>query len=256
MSQDEAKPQGDSCEAKLLAKASRRAQAAELVNSAHAIAEHFQAKSRKAQWRKWNPDDDGSLGFQYGNGCKSECNCGKTPQLLPTESAFPKMTQPKGMLCPLGGLVQVNRGQLNAVPASKTTWEKFTLCVDSGASDTVIPPHMLSWIEMVATSKVGQAYEVANGEEVHNLGQRKALMKISLASQSELELDFQVVTDVHKPLLAVSSVVRRGHEVIFSEKNPRIVLSNGETIPMRHQNGTYEVDIWVQKPSFIRLSTE
>ena len=58
--------------------------------------------------------------------------------------------------------------------------------------------------------------------------------------------------DVHKPLLAVSSIVRQGHKVVFAEEDAHIALKGGGTIPMGHVNGTYEVDTWIKKPVFHR----
>ena len=133
--------------------------------------------------------------------------------------------------------------------SEKTIWEKLTLVVDSGASDTVIPPELLQWLELIQTPKVGAEYEVANGEIVHNLGERRCVMKISEKSE-ELELAFQVVEDVHKPLLAVSSIVRQGHSVIFSINEPHILLKSGGKLPMRFVNGTYELDVFIKKPGF------
>ena len=79
-------------------------------------------------------------------------------------------------------------------------------------------------------------------------------MRINEKDKDELEISFQVVEDVHKPLLAVSSIVEQGHEVIFAKDSARILLSSGVSIPMRYLNGTYELDIWVKNPGFTRPS--
>ena len=161
----------------------------------------------------------------------------------------------KGTLCPMGGL-KSRPQQLNVLPATGVSWEKMTLTVDSGASDTVIPPSMLKWAQLLHSSKVGTEYEVANGEVVHNLGEKRCLMRLGESDKQELEIAFQVVEDVHKPLLAVSSIVEQGHEVVFSKVAPHILLSNGKKIPMKHVQGTYELDIWIKNPGFARQSKE
>ena len=84
---------------------------------------------------------------------------------------------------------------------------------------------------MIHTAKVATEYEVANGHVVHNLGQRRAIMRIAEKSKDELDISFQVVEDVHKPLLAVSSIVKQGHKVVFAEKDAHIDLKGGGTIP-------------------------
>ena len=128
------------------------------------------------------------------------------------------------------------------------------MTVDSGASDTVIPPHLLQWCAMLHTANNGTEYEVANGDVVHNLGEHGAIMCNAEKSMDELGISFQVVDDVHKPPLAVGSIVKQGHKVVFAEEKAHIALKDGGHIPMRHANGTYELDIWINKPLFTRQS--
>ena len=55
----------------------------------------------------------------------------------------------------------------------------MSLTVDSGASDTVVPPKFCSWSTICHTDKVGTEYDVANRQVVHNLGERRCIMKAS-----------------------------------------------------------------------------
>ena len=116
-------------------------------------------------------------------------------------------------------------------------------------------PHKLRWVGLVHTGKVGTEYEVASGEVVRNLGEKRCLMRIGEKSHDELDLVFQVAENVRKPLLPVSSIVRQGHKVIFAEEDSHILLSSGGQIPVRYQNGTYELDICVNNPGFTRQSS-
>ena len=59
----------------------------------------------------------------------------------------------------------------------------------------------------------------------------------------DLLMNFQVV-EVHKPLLAVSKIVEAGHQVVFS-KQPHVLLSSGERIPLQCNGGTYEITAWL-----------
>ena len=102
--------------------------------------------------------------------------------------------------------------------------------------------------------EVGTEYEVANGEVVRNFGEKRCLMRIKERSQDELDIVLQVVEDVHKPLLAVSSIVRQGHKLTFAKQKFHIRLSSGGQIPMGFQNGTYELEIFVKRPGFSRQS--
>ena len=131
-------------------------------------------------------------------------------------------------------------------------WERIVLTVDSGASDTVIPPHVAKSLPLLDSSKVGIEYEVANGGIVQNLGERRGEVKLSENAVKSFIMSFQVVEKVHKPLLAVSRLVEAGHEVSFNKANPRIVLSNGDVVPMICRGGTYEIDIWIKNPGFTR----
>ena len=131
-------------------------------------------------------------------------------------------------------------------------WEKVTLTVDSGASDTVVPPSVARFVELLSSSKVGTEYEVANGGVVVNLGEKRCEIRTSGDTQNTFLMSFQVV-EVHKPLLAVSKLIEAGHQVVFG-KDSHILLSCGDKVPIRLSGGTYEVDVWIKNPSFSRLS--
>ena len=128
---------------------------------------------------------------------------------------------------PLGGIAR-RPAQLTPVMSKEVTWEKLTLTVDSGASDKVVPPKFCSWSTIFHTDKVGTEYEVANGQVVHNLGERRCIMKVS-EKIAEPNIALQVV-EVHKPLLAVSSITAQGHQVVFKDGDDHIALANGEKL--------------------------
>ena len=58
-------------------------------------------------------------------------------------------------------------------------WEQITLIVDSGASDTVIPPKVCRAEEFRHSSKVGTEYEVADGGVAKNMGEKLCEMNIN-----------------------------------------------------------------------------
>ena len=131
--------------------------------------------------------------------------------------------------------------------SKEITWEKMTLTVDSGASDTVVPPGYCSWSTIFHTEKVGTEYEVANGCVVHKVGERRCTMKVD-EKIGELSIVFQVV-DVHKPLLAVSSITAKGHKVIIADEDHHILLASGHKPPLRNVNGVFELDVWIKRDS-------
>ena len=52
-------------------------------------------------------------------------------------------------------------------------WEKLVLTVDSGASDTVVPPSVCSLAPLHMTNKVGVEHQVANGAVIDNVRKRE-----------------------------------------------------------------------------------
>ena len=136
--------------------------------------------------------------------------------------------------------------QLNVI---KDGWEKITLIVDSGASDTVMPPKVCRAAEIRHSSKVGTEYEVADGGVARNLGEKLCEMKLNEDDPGGLEITFQVVDKVNKALLSVHRVCMQGHDVVFSETKGNFILLNGSTenvIPLRTVGGTYEIDVWIR----------
>ena len=133
------------------------------------------------------------------------------------------------------------------VASESPQWERLVLTVDSGASDTVIPPSVACNLPLLHSPRVGIEYEVANGGVLTNLGERQGKVIMSRDSDAPFLMSFQVVK-VHKPLLAVSRLVAAGHEVHFDKENPHILLSTGQKPPMLCNGGTYEVEIWIENP--------
>ena len=95
-------------------------------------------------------------------------------------------------------------------------WEYIETILDSGATVTVIPPHVGHAYEVLpsAASRAGVKYEVANGEEIPNLGEK--LMPVMTREGSMRGLRAQVA-DVSKALQSVRALVKAGHMVIFGD---------------------------------------
>ena len=73
----------------------------------------------------------------------------------------------------LGILKPKMKEGLNNMTSSE--WRKVRFCVDSGAAETVLAEEELPEIETKESwgSKRGQSYEVANGDEIDNLGEKR-----------------------------------------------------------------------------------
>ena len=85
-------------------------------------------------------------------------------------------------------------------------WEEMEIAVDSGASETVIGEDTLKGVTVTEgeQSRRGVKYEVANGERIPNLGEKK--MRIKTEEGVQRAMTAQVV-DVNKALLSVHKMV-------------------------------------------------
>ena len=82
--------------------------------------------------------------------------------------------------------------------------------MDSGATVTVIPPHVGKLYDIVPgeASRAGVMYEIANGKEFKNLGEK--LMPVMTEEGLWRGLQAQVA-DVSKALQSVRASVKAGH---------------------------------------------
>ena len=92
--------------------------------------------------------------------------------------------------------------------------EYVEFILDSGATATVIPPNVgkAYTIQPGDASRAGVTYEVANGEEIPNLGEK--LMPVVTAEGTWRGLRAQVA-DVSKALQSVRTFAQAGHMVVF-----------------------------------------
>ena len=84
----------------------------------------------------------------------------------------------------------------------------------------------------------------ADGTEIHNLGARKLTLS-TLDWRHVRDMEFQV-TDVHKALGSVSSMVRKGNRVVFDPEGSFVEnIHTGDRMPLREDNGVYVLDVLV-----------
>ena len=138
-------------------------------------------------------------------------------------------------------------------------YQEIDFMVDSGASDTVIPPNIDPNVELQQSmgSKMGVMYKAANGDEIPNLGEYT--LKGQVATQwgwSEEKAVIAQCANITQPLMSVSKLVKNGYQVVFSSQGSYIQNEHtGENIPVTKQNGTYHVKLYVKNeraPGFIR----
>ena len=101
--------------------------------------------------------------------------------------------------------------------ASSKEWQEIMVTFDSGASDTVMPLQMCEGIAVQPSpqSLRGTEYEVANGETIPNVGERRCT-EMTEGSQLPKLMNFQIC-DVHKALLSASKVCDMNYRCILTK---------------------------------------
>ena len=96
-------------------------------------------------------------------------------------------------------------------------WEEVKLAVDSGATETVIPPDILEDVELRqgAPYKRGVEYEVASGVQISNLGEREFT---EVTAEGSMKSVVAQVCDVNRGLLSVRKITRSGNRVVFDKR--------------------------------------
>ena len=179
-----------------------------------------QQKIRKRKWRKL---------------CGAFACCGDgCVHTVASEPAESTMSELEGRTCdlkaPLDHVLSKAHNPKLAVLIEKRTqslkpltksgdWEMIEAILDSGATATVFPPHVGRGYDVQPSdaSKAGVRYEVANGDEIPNLGEK--VVPVMTVEGSYRGVRAQIA-DVSKALQSVRALVRTGHMVIFGDGEP------------------------------------
>ena len=125
----------------------------------------------------------------------------------------------------------IQKSSLSAAGADNE-WVEIELTADSGACDTVIPRKTDESIPILPSlaSLRGMEYEVANGQSIPNLGERRCLVWTEGATQIK-KMNMQV-GEVHKGLLSLGRCADMGFERRFGRWAGALICKNtGEVIP-------------------------
>jgi len=128
----------------------------------------------------------------------------------------------------------------------KGEWEMIELAVDSGATETVVSEDMLKSVETKESwgSKKGVEYEVANGDTIPNLGEKKFHGVTENGITRNLTAQ---VCEVNKALLSVKKIIAAGNRVVFDEEGSFIEdKSTGERMWMKDEGGMFMLKMWVK----------
>ena len=97
----------------------------------------------------------------------------------------------------------------------KSGWREIEVTADSGACETVMPTSQCEDIRIEASegSRKNKHYEVANGQAIRNVGERRMVMMTEGSSRPK-RINFQIC-DVHKALLSLSKAADSGFETVL-----------------------------------------
>ena len=152
-------------------------------------------------------------------------------------------------------LIAIVPERLNAMEES-AEWEEIEMAVDSGATETVVREDMVKSVETKegeATRK-GVQYEVASGELLPNLGEKKFT---AYGEQGQVRAIKAQVCEVNKALLSVHKMVQAGNRVVFARDGSYAEdETTGERIEMQEKGGMYMMKLWVRNQAFQGQATE
>ena len=126
------------------------------------------------------------------------------------------------------------------------------MTADSGACDAVIPKSMCPGIPIMPSfqSLRKMEYEVANGESIPNLGERRCQMWTEGATEAK-NISMQVA-DVHKALLSLSRCADMGFESRFGSAFGCLIDKETEVIPLVRKGNLYVLKAWIRAAPFGR----
>ena len=125
---------------------------------------------------------------------------------------------------------------------------EIEVAVDSGATETVMAEDTLNGIVDITEGPAcrrGVTYEVANGVEIPNLGERKFLGFTEEGGQRGITAQ---VCAVNKTLMSVSKVAAHGNIVVYDDEGSYIEDNvTGERTWMRQVGGMHMLKMWVSR---------
>ena len=144
-------------------------------------------------------------------------------------------------------LQQVARSGISAVQRPEE-WVMIHVTVDSGACVTVMPSGLCPGITIVENGlcKRGVEYEVANGESIANLGERRCEV-MTIGSMIPKRIVFQIA-GVHKPLLSITACPDMGYDCYMGKEGGSLRdRVTGEVIPLERRGSLYTLKMWFRQ---------
>ena len=141
-------------------------------------------------------------------------------------------------------LVEVLTDNVNSVEELAQQWEDIEFLVDSGASATVVGGEMVRAVR-AADPNPKANYRLADGSTLPNQGYKHFVGVTEEGFKRTLKAS---VTDVDRPLLSVSQIVKNGSKVVFSPQgsyveNPR----TKERLVLEQKGGLFTLKMWIPR---------
>ena len=137
-------------------------------------------------------------------------------------------------------------------------FEVLSAIVDSGATVPVMNPSIGNMYEVVAGSANGTEYEIASGDTLEDLGEKRMAV---LTAEGTLRGYGSRCAEVTKALQSVRALVASGHAVCFGlgDGSEHVIVNKetGETNAMRDDGINYLQDLFIVRPEDIdRVAAE
>ena len=143
----------------------------------------------------------------------------------------------------LATLKTIEPAGINAV--AEDEWVEIEIAVDSGATETVMSGETLNGVIDItesATCKRGIVYEVADGTQIPNLGERKFFGIMDDGSAKGVATQ---VCAINKTLMSVSKITSKGNRVVFDDDGSFIESkATGERSWLTQSGGMYYLKMW------------
>ena len=189
----------------------------------------------------------GSVGWSLFNtddgSCKGTIHRPRKRQPLQAET----LDQCSRALTGISMLQELPRSGISAVQRPDE-WVLIDVTVDSGACVSVMPAGLCTGISIVDNdlSRGGVEYEVANGESIASLGERRCQV-MTVGSMIPKQITFQVA-DVHKPLLSITACSDLGFDCYLGKEGGSLRnRMTGEVIPLERRGSLYSLRMWVRQ---------
>ena len=134
---------------------------------------------------------------------------------------------------------------MNSLPVGMGRWERLECVVDSGATVSVMAPECAGEYEVQpsAASRAGVTYQVANGDEIANLGEKLVPVVTDEGTMRGMRSQ---IAQVSSPLQAVRQLHETGHLVVFDgDESFCFNKMTGEVNHIRDDGTNYLMGVWV-----------